>query len=142
MTEIYQVNGIKQAAVASLLDMKIEEVPDFDQYPDSWAKVIGFLSLHEYVFNGCLYNPKVANSVVDSKFGSLFGMEGVKGFFIGITYHPDIITKDHLVIIDKMIKIVNPLREEYKETGFPLEDIIGFSGVKQILLIHKKSGNV
>jgi hypothetical protein len=157
MKIIYQdkSNNCMQAAVASLLNLELNEVPNFKDYgPSMMHEMIKFVMNKGYDYYGSLSNPiqkisswhKYKNEIikVDNDFDRLEDCEGINEYFIASVYSikhfdplSDNITR-HAVVIDKKFNIINPVGESYKGiTKFPLHDIIGYNGIIDIYLIRK-----
>lgn len=131
-------DNVLQVAIASLLELNIKNVPQFDRHKTKkWQKLFYFINYMEYKYDGCLYNPNWCKG--DSNLiTSIFGMKGVKEHFIAIVQHIDKDRGNHLVIVDKMFNIVNPILEEYENIKqFPRHEVVKYNGIKQILLINE-----
>ncbi|MDD4970815.1 MAG: hypothetical protein PHT07_15415 [Paludibacter sp.] len=170
MTTIYQTivdnasGNCMQAAVASLLDMPLESVPNFKDYnEDFWLKTVGFISNSGYEFHGTLYNSRfqVINNNYESfppgdttdwkfpskdRFPEIENMEGVDGYFIASVFSPKYFNPiggpkqiRHAVIINKQFEIVHPVNSEYVGIKqFPLYWLTGYNGILNILMIERK----
>lgn len=134
-------DNVLQTAIASLLEFNIREVPYFDGYGarEKWSKMYYFVRHFGYYTSGSLYNSKIVGGNIDT-FTYLFSLRGVKGYFLAMVNHLDgnLEPGNHVVIIDKLFNIVNPILEKYEGiTKFPLHGDIGYNGIKQILLINE-----
>lgn len=165
MKKIYQtivdknVGNCAQAAIASLLELELNEVPNFKEYNEKfWSKMFSFLYDKGYDFHGTIYNPRLhaaesyelyyhekERKLPENRYNEIKDMDGVGGYFFGTVYSPrfydpmSIKQITHAVIIDKEFNIVNPVNKDYDGiTKYPLHDLIGYNGVINFLMIEKK----
>ena len=143
-----------QAAIASLLNKTLDEVPDLKNIESgkSWFGVLyEFLKDCGYEFDGTWYNHKDMNlrSGKDyrrTEFKDL-NLPGVDGYFFATVYSPiyhdftDIKNPQvtHAIIVDKDFNIIhdpNPLNKGM--SSYPFHDLIGCNGIINILMISKK----
>ena len=146
-----------QAAIASLLELELDEVPNFKgEGKDFWDCLFNFIKSKGYQMYGTLYNPRLQaaenydfykeqNKMPDDRFEELKEMEGVKGCFFATVYSPkfydplSISQITHAVIVDQFLNVVNPVNKEYEGmTKFPLHDLIGFNGILNVMMIEKQ----
>ncbi len=168
MKKVYQTivdpgkGNCMQAAIASLLNLDLEEVPDFKAMGDKWhTEMFNFLRKKGYDMLGTLYNPRhqAADSydwyvemskekgepalLPHNRFNELKDMEGVDGYFFATVFSPkyydpmSVKQITHAVIIDQFFNIVNPVNEGYEGMKkFPLHDLIGYNGVINLFMIE------
>lgn len=161
MKKVYQTiidagkGNCMQAAVASLLELQLEEVPNFKDTNDFWGELFKFLRLHGYSFNGTLYNHRLQaaenfdiweekGELPKNRFKYLSEITSVNGFYLATVYSPKFYNPmsvkqiTHAVIIDDLFNIVHPVNKEYDGiTQFPLFDLIGYNGVINVMMISK-----
>jgi len=139
-----------QAAIASLLELELDEVPNFIKYKDGWfLELWELLKKHGYTYNGSLYNyennkrlhPEIDSTKIENRFHELKEMEGVHSYFYASVYSPkyydSIFQVYHSVIIDKDCNIVHDPNPEYKNIiKYPLSDEIGYNGIVDIFMIE------
>jgi len=160
MIKIYQTiidkghGNCMQAAIASLLELSLESVPNFISLGHDWFKTYyQFLLKHGYEYQGSLYNNNqyriinkrkgISSAKLRTKFYRLKQMEGVKGYFYASVYSPKYYnTNDkppvtHAVIIDKKLNImhdVNPENINLKK--YPEYNKIKFNGILDVHMIN------
>ena len=159
MKKVYQTiidpgkGNCMQAAIASLWEFPLEEVPNFKEYDQEWfSKMWSFIGEcsvdgQEYEILGTLYNPKGHHGFKgEDRFPEIKEMAGVKGYFYAsvyspIFYHPE--AKDpctHAVVIDKDYNIVHDVNKQNLEVKvYPEADKMGYNGILTILMIEPKS---
>lgn len=167
MNKVYQTiidkdNGnCLQAAIASLLNMKIEDVPHFIGYGDQWqSKMYEFLKENDYKIGKTLFNSKYQRLISDDNDdcfnyvrihknltltkSNLKKHGGVDGYFYAGVISPMFGTinnrwyNQHAVIIDCDMKIVHDPNPNYKNLiKYPLADVIKCNGIVDVLLIKK-----
>ncbi len=113
-----------QAAIASLLELSLEHVPDFKSHESKWFEVMyKFISVGGYDFDGTLYNPKYLmfsspdfykdREAPESMLEEIKDMTGVKGYFFATVYSPKFFNEDikefigHAVVIDKKQNVIS-----------------------------------
>lgn len=133
-----------RAAVASLLELQLEEVPNFVEYKRWYSMFLDFLSQRGYLEEEYLEN-ELMNPLANEEFSfkQLQNYSGVSGYFIGIVYSP-LFNKGanprgvlHALIIDKNFNIVhdpNSLNVP-DETIYPSSHL--YNGIKSIYVITK-----
>ena len=144
-----------QAAVASLLELPLEDVPNFIEFRHDWFDVFWkFLKERGYTYDGCIYNYNQYR-IINKRLGretaknlktSLYRvkkLEGVKGYFYASVYSPryynpkDNPPTTHAVIIDKNYNIVhdvNPMYLGLKE--YPEAKKLRYNGILDIYMIR------
>lgn len=162
MKKVYQtivdkhVGNCTQAAIASLLNLELNDVPNFKEEGEKfWVFLGNFVISKGYDFNGTVYNPRweIADNysyyekegkLPENRFKDIGLMKGVDGYFFASVYSPrfydpmSVKQITHAVIIDKEFNIVNPVNKEYEGIKkFPLHDLIGYNGVMYFLIIEK-----
>lgn len=136
-----------QAAIASLLDLTLDEVPHFKEYGTEWAdEMMSFLSDNGYEFYGTIRNgrhPQYKHHFFDK----MSEHKGVNGLFFASVYSPafydanDETPTTHAVIIDKNFNIVHDPNPNYQDNmTYPLADEIGYNGIKNYFLIEPEGG--
>ncbi len=158
MTKVYQTiicpntGNCMQAAVASILDFPLEEVPNFiETENNNWFQCYYefFENLgYEYKYN--LNNPRKLEHYGEDKFPSIKNEIGINGLFLAAVYSPKYFDSEkylndekykiptHAVIIDKEFNIIfdpNPNYKNIKE--YPLSKFIGYNGIISIDVINK-----
>lgn len=130
---------IYQTAFASLFEIEIDDVPEFDKYNKAlmWEKFMFYVNYLGYKFQGCLYNANWVGGNSDL-ITSLKFQRGIKGYFLALVTSPEDKEKNHIVIINKMFDIVNVVYDKYIGIiGFPKHKEMGYNGIKQILLVNE-----
>ena len=141
-----------QAALASLLELPLEEVPHFHSHGEDWFKpFFEFLQLKGYDYHGCPSNCKRLGHWGDEQMDAkLARSEGVDGLYYASVYSPGLFDRvqyicnpnyrapTHAVIIDKDFNIVHDPHPHYQGIKqYPLHEWIGFNGVIDIYYIEK-----
>lgn len=151
-----------QAAVASLFDCELEEVPNFIKYKDGWFKPLyEFLTPRGYCYDGMLHN-KNYNTLMNPTHDcfnevkwsrkhiitktKLCYEEGVNGYYLASVLSPIYfnwqtgISATHAVIIDVDYNIVHDPNLAYQEIlQYPLADVLGYNGIIDVFLINPVS---
>lgn len=162
MKKIYQtiVGNCMQAALASLFNLELEDVPHFLSYGEDcfkvWHKFIsdqGYKE-HNMLFNknynrllapthSCFnkenwYKPSILNKTNLKKHG------GVDGLFYASVLSPkyfnynDGFLNCHAVIIDTNCNVVHDPNPEYEKIlKYPLADLLKYNGIINVTLIKK-----
>lgn len=150
MKHIFQkiVDPIKgdclKCAVASLLDMEYDEVPNFIEYGvNATTKLVEFMNEHinnrpEYMFT--YFNPNICDE--DYPYGTLLDLPSspsINGLALGVVaspvYHDSAVIPEqqvytHSVIIDANCNIVFDPNPNYQNLEkYPFADTIGFNGI-------------
>ena len=149
-----------QAAIASLFEVKWEDVPKFIEVPEKgWFKVMyEFIEKQGYRYGGVLYNKRYSTintpthecrnevkwhrpSIITKK--CLYKYEGVNGYFYAGVYSPKYFQWDrrteHAVIIDRDFNIVHDPNEGYKDLlNYPLTSLLGYNGIVDVFIIEKQ----
>lgn len=144
MNKIYQTRhkeGTKrgncmQAAIASLLELPLHQVPDFILFDDPLDKLIEFVKQKGYSYEGHIgWHDDNINEIINHK--------GINGLFYAVVYSPshyDIDSKEvftHAVICDKEFNIVHDPNPAYKKIyKYPEFDRIGNNGIVKVYLIN------
>ncbi len=160
MIKVYQTiidkghGNCMQAAIASLFELPLEEVPHFLEFKDEWFSIFHkFIFNKGYKFDGTLYNynqwrliNKRKNEPTLShrtRFYKLKHMEGVRGYFYASVYSPlyynvnDKLPITHAVIINKNCNIihdVNPLNANVKK--YPENKYLRYNGILNVYMIN------
>lgn len=147
-----------QAAIASLLEKDMDEVPNFAEFEDQFPLLKELIEGEGYKYEGTLHNKNWSSllaptggcfedvkwyrpSIISDRY--LHRQEGVQGYFYAGVLSPHYFDwKDigtHAVIIDKDYNIVHDPNPEYANIKqYPLADILGYSGVIDVFLINPK----
>lgn len=138
-----------QAAMASLLELPLNEVPHFRERED-WLQIfLEFLENSGYNFEGTLDNVKQLGLWGKDRFPEIKDMPGIKGFFYATVYSPKYFDisqltwgkriKAHAVIIDKDFRIVHDPNPENKDIfEYPLHEFLDYNGITSILMLNEK----
>lgn len=149
-----------QAAVASLFDCELEEVPNFIEYKDGWFKPLyEFMIPRGYDYEGMLHN-KVHSMLMNptsecfmkTKWhkphmitrGKLYKEQGINELFLASVFSPKLFTwadnVTHAVIIDKDYNILHDPNPAYKGIlQYPLAEILGYNGIIDVFLLNPVS---
>lgn len=155
MIKIYQniVNknhgNCMQAAIASLFEEPLENVPNFIELKNGWfSELCNFLKKRGYAYDGMLHsygdNKRLyPNEDAKDRFNEIKEMEGVNGYFYAAVYSPkyynptDVCPITHAVIIDKNFNIVHDVNKEYNNCAYyPEASAIGYNGIVYIFMIN------
>lgn len=139
-----------QAAVASLLDLQLEEVPHFLCYEDWFVRMKQFLSDEGYAYNRSMHNPRDAgyDGCHKTWWKTIKHLKGVNGFFLAEVHSPKFFTAEavcafkgmptHAVIIDRDFNIVHDPNPNYADTKeYPMSRILWPNGVLSYEVIYK-----
>ena len=160
MIKIYQtiidkVHGnCMQAVIASLFEVPLETVPNFNSFGQEWFKVFyKFISEQGYNYDGCLYNYNQW-SIINKREGKptaklrnrlykIKKMEGVNGYFYASVYSPKYYNSTdkppitHAVIIDKNFNIVHDVNpNNIGLTIYPESKKLKYNGILNIYMIN------
>jgi hypothetical protein len=148
-----------QAALASLFDLELEQVPNFADYgltDGKWFHPFwDFILSQGYEYSGTLYNVKDSlvrgniewyEKVKDTdRFSELKDLDGINGLFYAAVYSPkffdanDKTPATHAVLIDKEFNIVHDPNPAYQNIeSYPKSDVLGYNGIIDIYVIDKK----
>jgi len=145
-----------QAAIASLLELQLNEVPHFLEYKDKWFDVFyKFIVNHGCDFDGTLYNYNtwrvinkrrgVPTVKLRSRLYKLKQMKGIKGYFYASVYSPkyynpdDICPITHAVIIDKYLNIIHDVNPNNRDiVKYPEASKLKFNGILDVFMINEK----
>jgi hypothetical protein len=159
MKKVYQTiisgtNGdCMRAAVASLLEIPLESVPDFKSFGLEWnSKFFEFINHSEdFEYEGCINNPKDLGAWGDSRMEKIKDEIGVDGLFLATVYSTKYFNAEdycnnkrvvtHSVLIDWDYNIVHDPNPEYdpKLTDRPMSEQLGCNGVICVFLINRKT---
>ena len=147
-----------KAAIASLFEKKIEEVPNFIEFKNWFTPMYKFLIKNGYDYDGMIHNrnyvslwhtkkdcfekPKYhKHSIITPK--RLYKEEGVNGLFYAAVLSPNYFSwssrknTTHAVIIDRDYNVVFDPNPEYKNLyQYPLSRLLGYNGIVDIMLIN------
>lgn len=144
-----------RATLASLLELELEEVPDFPKSPEWHSDLFKFLNEVGYQFDGTIYNSNNLILINPEKysnefskvniFDSLKNEIGVNGYFLAAVYSPNNYNKDdktpatHAVIIDNELNIIHDPNPSYKDIKeYPETKTLGHNGIIYVLIINPK----
>ena len=143
-TIVSQTNGdCMQAAIASLFECELEEVPKFIELKPSWFKPFReFLLSKGYDYEGMLFSNATLKEHMSSKIVDLKGINGL--FYASVCspkYNPEGIDGNtmHAVIIDKNFNVVWDPNPNYRVEGlkYPNSDN-GYNGIMNVYIIEPK----
>jgi hypothetical protein len=166
MTPVYQTiigkttsdtpGNCMQAVIASLLDLKLDEVPHFLLYGNKWYETYYYFLLSKgYEDMRIIYNPYALGHCGErDEFFNIKKLPpeycGVGGYFYATVYSPGFTDPKeffedpfgaplHAVIVDNQFNVVHDPNPNYKGiTKYPLHKGMGDSnGVKSIHMISK-----
>ena len=146
-----------QAVMASLLELPLEEVPEFITFGRKWFSTLyEFVGKHDFKYDGMVHNkkyqalfnmsadcfkkPKFHSSTIISK-KKLYKENGINGFFFASVLSPKYADlknmETHAVICDKDYNIIHDPNPNYKNLiQYPLANIIGYNGIVGVCLIN------
>ena len=165
MKKVYQTivdkghGNCMQAAIASLFEKELEEVPNFIEHDGYFKPLYEFITKLGYSYHGMLHNKWYSTlctpthecfnelkwhrrSIMTPK--KLYKEEGVDGLFYAGVLSPKYFSwsghTTHAVIIDKNYNIVHDPNKEYQKgfRQYPLTSILGYNGIIDVLLINPK----
>jgi len=159
MLKVYQTivdkehGNCMQAAIASLFEKKLEEVPNFIEYKNGWAEpLFEFLKKVGYNYDGILYNMNFNRLrgyyeyKNKTKFYKLKKYDGVNGYFCASVLSPKYYVKGdkecyfttHAVIIDRNLNIIHDPNPEYHNIKeYPESKFLKYKGIIDIYMINK-----
>jgi len=166
MKKVYQriidpgIGDCMQCVIASLFNMKYEDVPAFITMKDGWFNALYQLSQSKgYDYEGMLHNRNYNRlwhptascfkkeewhypQIMTKK--KLYKESGVNGLFYAAVLSPKYFNFNegknvtHAVIIDRDYNIVHDPNPGYKNIlGYPLREILGYNGIIDVFLINK-----
>lgn len=144
-----------QVAIASLLELPIDDVPKFIEFKSPYHELLQFILDNGYEFNSFLYNHPINSPNSNIKHNTIHYLKdddvvGIKGLFYASVYSPKYYNWDvpweqnythvtHAVICDKNYNIVhdpNPAYENIKE--YPRADKLGYNGILSVMIVNEK----
>lgn len=145
MTPIFQdklniIDGnCLQAVVASLLNLKLGDVPNFATSETWWQDVVDFFRKHGYYFDISLYNGPSVKEEYHIKRVLEFG--GIDGYFWASVPSPAYFNTHgtyHAIIVDKFLNIIHDPNPGYSGiVDYPTFDRVGYHGIDQIHVFTK-----
>ena len=134
-----------KCAIATLLNLKYEEVPHFLEFENPNSGMINFMLDKGFDFECCLYNyPNSEYSTIEK----LKDFKGINGLFYASVFSPKYYKEEngieghqvtHAVVINKNFEIVFDPNREYKNIKeYPASDKLGYKGIKNIYLFTPK----
>jgi hypothetical protein len=160
MYKIYQTiidkdyGNCMQAAVASLFELSLNDVPNFNLLGQDWFREFyALIKKHGYDYDGCLYNynkyriinkRKGLSTVhLKTRFNKIKQMKGVKGYFFASVYSPKYYNSNedpaitHAVIIDKNLNIVHDVNPKNTNIiSYPESKLLKYNGILDIFMIN------
>lgn len=152
MTKVWQTvvdknkGNCMQAAMASLFDDSLDNVPNFIEFGNEWFDEIWkYVKSKGYTYEGCIHNPnrKDKNILKEFALATVKDYHGINSYFYATVYSPlfydekDFSPTTHVVIIDKDFNIVHHINKAYDEnTKYPLATEIGYNGILKIWLFE------
>jgi hypothetical protein len=137
-----------QAAIASLLDMKLENVPNFIQFDSPNLELYNFLKKNGYEIIEHIHNPANIGWVGKCAMNEIEKYEGVNGYFYAAVYSPAFadfnkckfggLPTTHAVIINKDFQIVHDPNPNNTEWVYPFAHLLDYNGVINFYIINKK----
>jgi len=128
MIKVYQTivskgtGNCMQAAIASLFDEKLEDVPNFKELGDGW-----FLAMHHFCedrgYDLCYINKGKYNTEFMRKIAEFDG--GVGGYFYGVVKSQTFENTTHAVIVDKNLNVVHDPNPNQMAMKLSADDIEG-----------------
>lgn len=142
------------AVIASLLEILIDDVPDFNSTENWYQTLIDFMESHGYQRTNGLYNPEEARirgymeyyeeNKDKPSLDLLKNYEGIDGLFYADIYSPgnynanDELPAMHAVVIDKDCNIIHDPEEKYQSVKeYPRSKELGFNGVIDVTIFEK-----
>lgn len=138
------------ATIASLLEKKIEEVPNFIEQEDTHQAVCDFLNPLGYKYSQYLVNGNrrgESKSEYEYFRKELPKIGSIGGFYDAVVYSPNFFDNEkyisepnyepacHAVIVDKNFNIIHDPNPNYKKIdNYPLADELGYNGVIGVVL--------
>ena len=164
MIRVYQTivdrehGNCMQAAIASLFNKSLNEVPNFKEFGcDWWKEIMKFVREQGYEFDGTLYNYnqyRIINKRIGvqtakglrNRFQKLKNMKGVDGYFYASVYSPKYYNPDdnppstHAVIVDRDLNIVHDVNPNYVNIkSYPESNKLKYNGVLYVYMINPVS---
>lgn len=167
MIKIYQTivdkghGNCMQAAIASLFNTKLEDVPNFIEFKDRWfSEMHKFINKNGYHYDGMLHNKNYTivstpthhcfnkpswhkSSIITPK--KLYKEQGVDGYFFASVLSPKYFnwssgsTSTHAVLIDKNYNVVHDVNPGYKDIFmYPMAELLKYNGLIDVFLINPK----
>lgn len=150
-----------QAAMASIFDMELEDVPNFIEFKNWFEPMKQFILERGYKYEGMLHNKQFSfltsptyecfhekkwykPAIMTRK--KLYKHEGINGLFYASVLSPRFFnytsgfTATHAVIIDKDYNIVHDPNPAYQEIlCYPLADLLKYNGIISLDIINPVS---
>lgn len=160
MTPVYQTiydnkrGNCLAAITASLLNLRLNEVPSFIRYKDWLSRLEGFMILNKRKWGKCIINGNRELTDYDRQTYELFKDqlpdEGhFDGYYDATVFSPKYFNEElyfnletyiptyHAVICDKQFNIVHDPNLKYNGIKYPLADRIGYNGIVGVGLWNK-----
>lgn len=140
-----------QAAVASLLDLNLDEVPHFLVHGDEWFERMKiFLNEKGYYYERSMHNPRDLgyDGCHKTWWRTIKKLAGIEGYFLATVHSPKYWTAEavcsfegmpvHAVIIDRDFNIVHDPNPNYAGTKeYPMSNSLWPNGVLAYDVINK-----
>lgn len=154
MIKVYQTifdrrkGNCMQAAVASILELPLEDVPHFILQKGWYDTMDTFFDSHGYDMWGYVWNPNRVDTEIRHKKKEDFELvrqwRGVNGYFIAGVYS-DYTTDSgkgpimHAVVVDDNFNIVHHVDQDRDSSyRYPRTEELGYNGIAEIMLIKPK----
>lgn len=138
-----------QAAVASLVELPLDQVPPFIELKDPWIDVLRkWLPTVGHCFVTRLHNPSQLGWAGEWEMEErLMQYRGVKGFYLASVLSPKYFSAEsycigaaitHAVLIDQQYNVVHDPNPEYNkgDMKYPLHAQLGINGVITVTIIQ------
>lgn len=146
MKPVYQtisnsINGNCLAAmVASILELSIEEVPNFVEADDWFVAMQEFMLKHGYIYDRYLINGNRLDQPVEEKekfewFGVELPEQGsINGCYDAVVFSKNYHGECHAVVCDRDFNIIHDPSTIENPSNYPQADQIGYSGIIGVCL--------
>jgi hypothetical protein len=167
MIKVYQTivdkghGNCMQAAIASLFELPLNDVPNFIELKDGWfSTMYNFISEHNAEYHGLKFNRNYTTlwhpteqcfkvekwhrpSVITKK--CLYKENGINGLFYASVLSPKYFnffsgnSATHAVIIDRDFNVVHDPNPEYQNIlKYPLTTLLDYNGIIDVTIINSK----
>ena len=132
MEKVYQTivdkehGNCMQAAVASLFDLELSEVPNFIEHGENWYNVFDDF-IRKYG-----YEPNYISGNVHELYKIARFDNGVNGYFYGVVNSQTFEGITHAVIVDRYLNVVHDPNPNQKALSLSIYDVIGLYAMHPI----------
>lgn len=143
-----------QAAIASLIDLPLDSVPNFKDSGPHWHRdMYKFLWESGYEYKGAIRNPKDFGSWGKDDLDKVAERSpGLGGYYFAVVYSPSFVDFNvfntngwpitHAVIVDADCNIVHDPNPNNKDrVVYPGHLKLGHNGVLEVFMIEKRTDN-